>query len=102
MRWRRGDEEAPLAQLVTRGQKELYAWLGLALTEAAAGKEAEAGGLLQQAQALDLDPTKVVAPLTIVCFDVHQLSWATSEAEAFVAALERAFRRPGFCADKAT
>jgi tetratricopeptide (TPR) repeat protein len=106
VRWRRGDEEPPLAQLVTRGQKELYARLGLALTEAAARKEAKARGHLQQARALDLDPTKVVAPLTIVCFDVHQLSqqprlWATSEAEAFVAALERTFRRPGFCADKA-
>jgi tetratricopeptide (TPR) repeat protein len=102
VRWRRGDEEAPLAQLVTRGQKELYAWLGLALTEAAAGKQAEAQAHLQQAQALDLDPTKVVAPLTIVCFDVQQLSWATSEADAFIAALERAFGRPGFCADRAS
>jgi tetratricopeptide (TPR) repeat protein len=105
VRWRRGDE-APLAQLVTRGQKELYAWLGLALTEAAAGEKAKAREHLQQASALDLDPTKVVAPLTILCFDVHELSqqprfWATSEAEAFVAALESALRRPGFCADRA-
>lgn len=103
--WRRGDEEPPLAQLVTRGQKELYARLGLALTEAGASEEAKARGHVEQASALDLDPTKVVAPLTIVCFDVQQLLqpprlWATSEAEAFVAGLERAFRRPGLCADE--
>lgn len=95
----------PLAQLVTHGQKEVYAWLGLALTEAAAGDEAKARGHLQQAGALDLDPTKVVAPLTIFCFDVHQLLrrphlWTTAEAEAFVAELEGAFQRPDLCADE--
>jgi tetratricopeptide (TPR) repeat protein len=93
------DHEKPLAQLVTTGQKELYAWLSLALTEAADGQQAKARRYLQEARALDLDPTKVVAPLAIACFDVQQLSQkprvlATSEADAFVAALERAFQQP--------
>jgi tetratricopeptide (TPR) repeat protein len=101
------DHEKPLAQLVTNGQKELYARLGLALSEAADGQEAKARRYLQQARALDLDPTKVMAPLTVACFDVQQLSqqprlFATSEAEAFVAALERVFQQPGMCADDTT
>ena len=99
------DGPPPLAQLVTPGQKELYARLGLALTEAAVGEEAKARAHVQQARALDLDPTKVVAPLTIVCFDVHQLlRWPRlrmrAEADAFVAALERTFQRPRLCADR--
>jgi tetratricopeptide (TPR) repeat protein len=97
-----GDGPRPLAELVTHGQKELYAWLGLALTEAADGKEAKARGHIQQARTLDLDPTKLAAPLTIVCFDVQQLSrrpqhLTTAQAEAFVAALEQEFGRPGLC-----
>lgn len=100
------DGPQPLAQLVTHGQKELYARLGLALTEAAAGEYAKALGHIQQAATeLDLDPTKVVAPLTIVCFDVHQLvrpphPLTTAEAEAFVAALEGEFPRSRSCADE--
>jgi hypothetical protein len=75
------------------------------LTEAAAGEDAKALGHLRQARALDLDPTKVVAPLTIVCFDVHHLVrrprlWMTAEAKAFVAALGLAFQRPRPCADE--
>jgi tetratricopeptide (TPR) repeat protein len=101
------DRKRPLAQLVTTGQKELYAWLSLALTEAADGQEVRARGYLQQARGLDLDPTKVGAPLTIACFDIQQLSQqprvlATSEADVFIAALERAFSKPNLCADDTT
>jgi tetratricopeptide (TPR) repeat protein len=93
----------PLAQLVTSGQKELYARLDLALTQAAAGEMAKAHGQFQQARALDLDPTKVVAPLTIVCYDANQLLRRpglrlTSRMEAFVVALEQEFERGGVCA----
>jgi tetratricopeptide (TPR) repeat protein len=100
-------ESVPLAQLVTHGQKELYAWLGRALTEAADGEQATARGHLRQARDLDLDPTKVIAPLTIVCFDVQQLSrrpqlWTTAQAEAFVAELEQEFGRSGLCTDEPT
>jgi tetratricopeptide (TPR) repeat protein len=101
------DGPPPLAQLVTRGQKELYARLGLALNEAAMGEEAEARRHLQEARALDLDPTKVVAPMTIICFDVRQLLRqpqlrTTAEGEASIAAIERTFLGPGLCADGST
>jgi tetratricopeptide (TPR) repeat protein len=98
-------EPVPLAQLVTHGQKELYAWLGRALTEAADGEETAARGHLQEARALDLDPTKVLAPLTIACFDARELSrrpqlWTPAEAEAFIATLEQAFQQSGLCTDE--
>jgi tetratricopeptide (TPR) repeat protein len=95
-------EKPPLAHLVTIGQKEVYARLGLALTQAAARHEGRARRQLRQARAIDLDPTKIAAPLEIICFDVDQLARQprlrlTSRADDFVAALEQQLERRGVC-----